>query len=305
MDVLERDFYEERRRKWRRNAFWRGFAVAFGVLFLIGLIVGSTAGMRPASPHIAVFEINDIIFDDPQRDALLAEIRDAEAAKAVMLRINSPGGTTVGSEALHEAIRDIAETKPVVAVIGEVAASGGYIAAIAADHVIARGNSITGSIGVIMEYPDVTGLMETLGVEMETIRSSDLKAEPSPFRPANPRATILQQAMIDDSYQWFRSLVGERRNLSGNALDEVANGTVFTGRMALENQLIDAIGGADEARDYLESVDASLSDLSYELWEMPREEDGLGWLLGKFGMTDRFFGRFSPGQGPLLYSIFK
>ena len=167
--------------------------------------------------------------------------------RALVLRINSPGGTTAGSEALYAAIRRVAAEKPVVAVLGEVAASGGYVAALAADRIVGRGNTLTGSIGVIMEYPDLTEVMERLGIGIETVRSSELKAEPSPFRPTNPAARARDEALVADSYRWFRGLVGERRGLQGNALDAAANGGVFTGRLALESGLIDAIGGEAEA----------------------------------------------------------
>ena len=142
-----------------------------------------------------------------------------------------------------------------VAVLGEIAASGGYIAAVAADHVIARGNTLTGSIGVILEYPNFSDLLDEIGVEIETIRSSNLKGGTSPLRDASPEERALEEALVEDSYQWFRGLVSERRNLSGGALDRVANGRVFTGRLALSAELIDEIGGMDAAEAWLEETD--------------------------------------------------
>jgi len=262
MESFERDFYEERRRKWRRSAFWRGFGVAAVIAIIIGAIfAASGAPGYPTGKHIARVYINGTIFDDLRRDALLREIEESEDVAAVVLRISSPGGSTTGSEILFENIRRIAEAKPTVAVLGEVAASGGYIAAIGADHIVARGNTITGSIGVIMEYPNVSDLLEELGVEMETIRSSELKAGISPFRDPTPASRAADEMMVDDAYQWFRSLVGERRKLSGAALDAVADGRVFTGRLALENGLIDSIGGESDALDHLESLDGDLAEL--------------------------------------------
>jgi protease-4 len=123
MDALERDFYEERRRKWRRSAFWRGFLVAAVLALTVGGIAfsGSLGSQRD---HIARFEISGVIGDDPERDEVLAELAETDSVRALLLRINSPGGTTAGSEALYESIRSIAGNKPVVAVLGEVAASG-------------------------------------------------------------------------------------------------------------------------------------------------------------------------------------
>jgi protease-4 len=301
MDALERDFYEERRRKWRRSAFWRGFAVA-AVIALVVAFLASDA-VRAARDHVARFEVAGLIADDPQRDAQLAELADDPSVRAVLLRINSPGGTTAGSEALFASIRAIAERKPVVAVLGEVAASGGYITALAADHIVARGNTLTGSIGVILEYPDLTGVMDRLGIDLETVRSSELKAEPSPFRPTNAAARARDEALVAESFAWFRGLVGERRGLSGDALDAVANGGVFTGRIALDNGLVDAIGGEQAALGWLESRERGLADLPVRDWEVERDEPFLARLVGTLAPSGGILGEISLWGGPKLYSL--
>jgi protease-4 len=302
LDALERDFYEERRRKWRRSAFWRGF----GLAALIALIVAGFAGselVTSGTPQIARFEVGGLIVDDRKRDELLREIAEAGNVRAMVLRINSPGGTTAGAEALYAAVRRVAERKPVVAVLGEVAASGGYVAAVAADHIVGLGNTLTGSIGVIMEYPDLTQVMARLGIGLETVRSSELKAEPSPFRPTNPAARARDEALVAESYAWFRGLVGERRELSGNRLDVVANGGVFTGRLALENGLIDEIGGETEAVAWLESREPGLAELPVRDWEVERDEGFWGRILGQIAPTGGILGEISLRAGSKLYSI--
>ena len=302
MDALERDFYEERRRKWRRSAFWRGFLVAAVLALIVAAFSGSGA-LIEARPQIARYEVAGIIADDSERDRFLAEIAENDSVRAVVVRVNSPGGTTAGAEALYAALRRVAEEKPVVAVLGEVAASGGYVAAIAADHIVGRGNTLTGSIGVIMEYPDLTRVMDRLGIELETVRSSELKAEPSPFRPTNPAARARDEALVADSYAWFRGLVGERRGLSGNALDAAANGGVFTGRLALESGLIDAIGGEPEAIAWLESREPGLGDLPVRDWEVERQEPFAARILGRIAASGGILGEISLRAGPKLYSI--
>jgi protease-4 len=154
-----------------------------------------------------------------------------------------------------------------------------------------------------MEYPDLTKVMERLGIELETVRSSELKAEPSPFRPTNPAARARDEALVAESYAWFRGLVGERRDLAGQQLDAVANGGVFTGRLALENGLIDAIGGEPEALAWLESRDGSLADLPVRDWEVEREEPLVGRLLGEIAPTGGILGEISLRTAPKLYSI--
>lgn len=300
---LEQEIYEERRLKGRRSAFWRGVIATIVVLVIAIYLLITFAGDRPAGPHIARVYIDGVIFDDPARDMFLEEIRDNPDVKAVILRINSPGGTTVGSEALFDSIRRIADQKPVVAVLSEVAASGGYITAIAADHVIARGNTVTGSIGVIMEYPDFTGLMEQIGVEMQTIRSSDIKGGPSPFRPLTEEQRAEELVMIEDANEWFKSLVVERRELSVAELSKVATGGVFSGRQALEIGLVDALGSEHDAREYLESLSPRNGELPIETWEMATPEPSFFDYIGaKIGINPLFNG-FSDDRGPALYSL--
>ncbi len=193
--------------------------------------------------------------------------------------------------------------KPLVAELSEIAASGGYVAAIAADHIVARGNTLTGSIGVIMEYPDLTQVMQRLGISLQTVRSSELKAEPSPFRPPNPAARALDEAMVAESYRWFRGLVGERRGLDGAKLDAVANGGVFTGRLALDNGLIDQIGGEPEALAWLELRDDTLAGLPVRNWKVEHEETLAGRFLGKIGSSSGILGEISLQTAQKLYSI--
>jgi protease-4 len=300
---LEAELYDERRRKWRRSAFWRGFLTAAFLALLIAIISSLSAG--PVGPYIARYSLSGTIFDDPERDRFLSEIAKNEDVRALIIRINSPGGTPMGSEALYESIRNVASQKPVVAVLGEVAASGGYIAAMATDHIVARGNSLTGSIGIILEYPDLSELIERLGISVETVRSSELKAEPSPFRKTNPAAREAEQEMIRDAYDWFRGLVAERRDLSGAALTNVASGRVFTGRLALENGLIDALGGEAEALVYLESVDPTLEGLAVESLEIERADEGLGQYLGLLAKVETSLSDIFRKTGPILYSDFR
>ena len=305
MDDLTRDFYEERRHKWRRSAFWRGVLITLSVLVLLGVLVVILGGGPRFADHIAHVVLKGVIYNDPVLDATLKDVEENDKAKALILTISSPGGTTVGSEAVFERLRKISDKKPVVSVLGEVAASGGYIAAIGADHIIARGNTITGSIGVIMEYPDLTDLLTKVGITMQTIRSSEIKGGPSPFRKSTPEARAAEKVLIDESHQWFRGLVEDRRGLNGSKLDTVADGRVFTGRLALDLGLIDAIGGFDEAIEYLDSLDSIEAKLPVDTYALKYENVGLFGIVGKFLLRNGNLGRISGKSGPRLYSIAK
>lgn len=305
MDDLTLDFYEERRHKWRRSAFWRGVLITLCVFVLLGVLVVILGGGPRFADHIAHVDLKGVIYNDPVLDATLKDVEENDKAKALILTISSPGGTTVGSEAVFERLRKISDKKPVVSVLGEVAASGGYIAAIGADHIIARGNTITGSIGVIMEYPDLTDLLTKVGITMQTIRSSEIKGGPSPFRKSTPEARAAEKVLIDESHQWFRGLVEDRRGLNGSKLDTVADGRVFTGRLALDLGLIDAIGGFDEAIEYLDSLDSIEAKLPVDAYALEYENVGLFGIVGKFLLRNGNLGRISGKSGPRLYSIAK
>jgi protease-4 len=244
-----------------------------------------------------------MIVDDPEREEMLRSLAEKDHVKAIILYINSPGGTVAASEALYENMRRVSEGRPVVAVMSEAAASGGYIAALSADYIIARGNTLTGSIGVIAEIPNISGLMDKLGVGVTRVKSAPLKAEPSFTEPPSEAALEVQRALIADSYAWFRNLVAERRGLDRVALDAVADGRVFTGRQALANGLIDALGGESSARGWLMSqhaIDMDVPAVDYDWTESP-----VPWPFSFFGESLATW--LSPRPvlpaGPRLYAV--
>ncbi len=301
---VERDLYEERRRKWRRSGFWRG--IGFMLLLLGGLIwlvLSKSESAFPTGEHIARITINGIITQDRHREEVLAKIAADDDVKALIVLINSPGGTVVGSEILYESLRAVAAEKPVVAQMAGVAASGGYIAALGADYIVARSNTVTGSIGVIMEYPDMSGFLEQVGVQMQVIRSSEIKGGVSPFRTASTDEVAAQEAMIEETFQWFKDLVAERRNLNGTALDDVTTGGVFSGRKAVNNGLIDELGGDVTARAYLESVTQTLTSLDVEDWDLSEPVPWYNGVLSSLLGINPLVERFSATESSQLYSI--
>ncbi|MFO1136929.1 MAG: signal peptide peptidase SppA [Rhodoblastus sp.] len=271
------DYLVERRLLTRKLSFWR--IAAFGALIVAVLVAGwRLAGDRShIGAHIARVTIKGVIGDD--RD-LLKLVRDvaASSAGAAIVSIDSPGGTTTGAEALYDELRQLAAKKPTVAVVEGMAASGGYIAALAADGIVARGNSIVGSIGVLMQMPNASKLMETVGVKMEEVKSSPLKAAPNPFEPVTPEARAAIAAMIGDSYAWFKSLVRERRKLDDAGLASVSDGRVFTGRQGVELRLVDRIGGEREAVAWLEAEKGVAKGLKVRDWKKPRKIETFGVL---------------------------
>jgi protease-4 len=243
----------DRHRLRRKLTFWRVAALAVIAIALAwagSRLYQDEYGSR-AADHIAKVKIAGTITQDDELVGKLEKIRKSPAVKGLILEINSPGGTTAGGEQLYEEVRRVAEDKPVVAEITGLGASAAYMVAAAADHIVARQTSIVGSIGVLVEYPDVTGLMDKIGVKLEAIKSSPLKAEPSPFTPTTDEERAMVQRLIADSYDWFVGLVAERRALPRDQVLKLADGSIFTGRQAVQNKLIDEVGGEREAVAWL------------------------------------------------------
>ena len=248
---FEPDAILDRRRLRRNLSLWR-IAAIVGITGAVAIIAASMSGLTFGRNHISKLEISGVIVEDEERDQAILDLADDAHAKALIVTIDSPGGTTSGSEGLYLALREVARKKPVVAVMGTVAASGGYVTAIGADHIIARGNTITGSIGVLMQNTEVSELLKKIGVGIEMITSGPLKGKPSPFEPMDAQGRAAIKTLIDDSYRWFVDLVAERRNLTPERARELSDGRVYSGRLALEAKLIDQIGGMPEARAWLE-----------------------------------------------------
>ncbi|MGL4526296.1 MAG: signal peptide peptidase SppA [Aestuariivirga sp.] len=279
--ITEAELVVDRRRMKRRLTLWRIAAVLLAVV-AIAALAWPAGGPRSFENHIARVRIDGLITGDQKTLDLLDEISRSRRVQGVILRIDSPGGTTAGSEALYEQIRKLAKDKPVAAVMDTVAASGGYIAAIAADRIVARGNTITGSIGVIFSFPEVSQLLATLGIKMEEIKSGDLKAEPSPYKPVTEKAREVSQAMVQDGFEWFTGLVAERRGLPIEQVRTLSDGRVYTGRQALKVKLIDEIGGEEAAVKWLTEDRKLAASLRIVDWAPSRSAGatGLGFAVG-------------------------
>lgn len=279
--ALDADDLVDRRRLKRRLALWRTLAVAIAVALVAVLANRWGDGAVGRGPYVARLHIDNIIFNDRDRIDAVEELVDDSRARALVLRIDSPGGTVVGSEALYRALRKVAEKKPVVAVMDGVAASGGYMVAIAADRIFAHEASITGSIGVLLQTAEITDLLERIGVSVASIKSGPLKAEPSPVTKLTPEARRATQDLVDDMFRMFVDMVAERRGMDRAKALRLADGRVYTGRMAKANGLIDAIGGEAEALAWLRDERKIDRGLSVRDVRIRRDvEDWFGGLTG-------------------------
>ncbi len=288
---LETETVLDRRRLRRHLSLWRTLAVLAGVI-----AIGVMASMRDGEigfghpKQIARVTIEGMITENRPQLQMLRDIADAKYVEGVILFVNSPGGTTTGGEALFEGLRRLSEKKPVVAQFGTVAASAGYIVGLGTDYIVARGNTITGSVGVIMQWPEVSELLGKLGVKVNEIKSGPLKAQPSPFAPADETSKKVAQDMIMEGQRWFLGLVQSRRSVKTTDIAGLEQGRIFSGREAQSVKLVDEIGGEAEVLRYLRDKRNVPKDLKIVDWKPKRqstwplttgEASLVGWLAAR------------------------
>lgn len=300
---LDADLIVDRRRMRRKLTFWRVIAIAV-IVVAIGFAVSAVSRRSfVTGPYIARVTITGLIRDDAERVRQLDRLADSSVAKAVILHVDSPGGTTAGSEQLYDALGRVRAKKPIAVVVDSLAASGAYITAISGDYIVAKQTSLVGSIGVLFEYPNFTDLLGKIGVKVESIKSTPLKAAPNGFEPTSPEARAAIQAIILDSYAWFKGLVQNRRHMTDAELAAVDDGRVFTGHQGLPLKLIDALGDERTAKNWLiknKKIASSLPVRDYSLHsslgDLPFLHAAAGAALNALGL-DGLARRFAGVEG--------
>jgi len=288
--AFETETVLDRRRLRRRLSVWRALAVIAGLLAFGLAVFASAEGVGLAGgKQIARVSVEGFISENRDQLKLLKQLAENKQVAAVILFINSPGGTTTGGEALFTAIRELAQSKPVVGQMGTVAASAAYIAGLGTDYIVARGNTVTGSVGVIFQWPDVSQLMDKLGVKINEIKSGPLKANPSPFQPVDEAGKAAAEQMVAESQRWFVGLVASRRGIDTASVTGLEQGRVYSGREAVANKLIDQIGGEPEAVKYLEEkrgIPKGLKVVDFK----PKYESGWGIASLSISALSRIIG---------------
>jgi protease-4 len=267
---LDADAIVDRRRMRRKLTFWRVGALSIAVLAVVAaaIVLVPNGRLAPRGDYIARIKVQGLIRNNQDRVAALERLAQSQA-RAVIVHIDSPGGTTAGSEQLYDSLRALQAKKAMVVVVDGLAASGAYIAALSAEHIIAQDTSLVGSIGVLFQYPNFTDILKTIGIKVEEVKSSPLKAAPNGFEPTSPQARAAIEAIVLDSYVWFKDLVKDRRQLDDAQLARVADGRVFTGRQGIGLKLVDGLGNEKTALAWLEKekkvpADTPVRDYSLE-----------------------------------------
>lgn len=250
----------------RSRRLWRVLFFLAAIVAVVALVARFAIPETGPGDRIARVSIDGVIATDRGRLKALEELGENDAVKAVIVAINSPGGTTAGGEELYEALNVLRARKPVVAVISELGASAAYMTAIAADRIFARRLSIVGSIGVLYQHVNAGKLLDTIGVDLDKVATGPLKAEPDFDEPLQGDVRASLQGLVNDSFDWFVDVVAERRGIQRPETLALSDGRILTGRQGLETRLIDAIGGESEAIAWLVSdreVPADLPVVDY------------------------------------------
>ncbi len=284
--AIDAEFIADRSRLRRKLTFWRVAAILVLVLAVIAgglMATGGSGRFGDARPQIARISVGGFIAGDQRMTDLFKRVGETASVKGVVIAINSPGGTTTGSEELFHGIQDLASKKPLVAFVDGTAASGAYITALAADRIVARETSIVGSIGVLFQYPDFSGILGKVGVGIEEVKSSPLKAEPSGFHPTTPEARAVLQSVVNDTYTWFKNLVAERRKMTPAEVAAVSDGRIFSARQGIALKLVDQLGVERDAVAWMERDRGVAKDLPVRDWKPRGASDFTLWSSAAFG----------------------
>ena len=285
---LDWQILEENKKKWYRKGIWRGILISIILALTIYLFLNFN-NLSSNFSHIARISINGVIFDNIETIEIIDNLAKNDNVKSVIVRINSPGGSVVGSESLYVAINSLSQKKPVISLMGEIATSGGYIVALASNYILARKNTLTGSIGVIVENQNFSELSEKIGVSIDTTKSGKIKGGQNPLSPSDPLVKINNQKLVNYSFDWFISIIKKNRDINQSVIELVSDGRTITGGMAMDLGLIDGIGSEKEALKYLEKKYPDFKGLPIIDIETPSQKSFLNAIINRISIDNLKF----------------
>ena len=285
---LDWQILEENKKKWYRKGIWRGILISIILVITISLFLNFNH-LSSNFSHIARISINGVIFDNSETIEIIDNLAKNHNVKSVIVRINSPGGSVVGSESLYVAINSLSQKKPVISLMGEIATSGGYIVALASNYILARKNTLTGSIGVIVENQNFSELSEKIGVSIDTTKSGKIKGGQNPLSPSDPLVKINNQKLVNYSFDWFISIIKKNRDINQSVIELVSDGRTLTGGMAMDLGLIDGIGSEKEALKYLEKKYPDFKGLPIIDIETPSQKSFLNEIINRISIDNLKF----------------
>jgi protease-4 len=277
------------------------FTLGLVALIVLSSVFGryiSDGGLDNGKEKIALVEISGQIFDSKDIVRQLSKYRRDDEIKAILLRIDSPGGAVAPSQEIYdEVLRVRADNKKIYASMGSLAASGGYYIAVAADRIFANPGTLTGSIGVIMAFGNAEKLMEKIGIEPQVVKSGKYKDVGSPARKMTAEERIYLQRVVNDVHQQFIDAVAKGRNITIKEARKLADGRVFTGRQALKLKMVDEMGGLEDVIVKLGEA-AGIEGRPKVIWEEPKR-GFVEWLM-ESSLPKEFKANWMPSQFPSL-----
>ena len=285
---LDWQILEENKKKWYRKGIFRGILISIIIVITLSLFLNFN-NLSSNFSHIARISINGVIFDNRETIEIIDNLAKNDNVKSVIVRINSPGGSVVGSESLYVAINSLSQKKPVISLMGEIATSGGYIVALASNYILARKNTLTGSIGVIVENQNFSELSEKIGVSIDTTKSGKIKGGQNPLSPSDPLVKINNQKLVNYSFDWFISIIKKNRDINQSVIELVSDGRTLTGGMAMDLGLIDGIGSEKEALKYLEKKYPDFKGLPIIDIETPSQKSFLSAIINRVSIDNLKF----------------
>ncbi len=265
-------------RKRRPVVFWSLVLLPLAALALLAAGLLSDGDGLASEPSLALVKVKGAIGDVSEELDWIARISREEMVLGVLVRVDSPGGGAAASQELYWALKRLGESKPVAVSMGGVAASGGLMVAMAGERIFAGPSTVTGSIGVRMDIPQVRELMARLGLGRETLTTAPYKDAGSPLRPLSPKERAYLSSVLEDMHGQFVDLIADSRGMAREKAAALADGRVFTGRAALEKGLVDELGGQEEARAWL--CGRTGVDIDQPLVKRPKKRDWLARGLG-------------------------
>ena len=222
------------------------FAIVFVIIIALSLVM-TISKKVPLGEKVALVRVVGVIIDSTGIIEQLREYGKDSSIKAIVVRVDSPGGAVAPSQEIYEEINKLKTNKKIVISMGSVAASGGYYISAPADRIVANAGTLTGSIGVIMEIPNVSNLMEKIGIETQVIKAGKHKDMASAFKTMTPDERKIIQSVLDDVHDQFIEAVSDGRGIEFDTVKKLADGRIFTGRMAKDLGLVDEIGNLQDA----------------------------------------------------------
>lgn len=277
----------------RRLFFWR--TISFITVAIIVYLSFENKEKSSSNDYIANYNISGLLISADEIIEDLEELKLNNEVNSIIISVDSPGGTTVSAEEIYLKLKEVSLVKPTVIVMRNIATSGAYLLSLGGDVIFSRENTITGSIGVLLQWARVDEALSKLGIEVNEVKSGKLKAEPDFFGEIDEEAQQVTKEIIDETFEWFIRIVKVERNLNPSEIYTISDGRIFTGRQAIELNLVDEIGDKNDAKIWLvenKEIDSNSPIIDYGKSKKPSFiELSLANIMDYFNISTPYTGR--------------